>query len=153
MLVLPTWATFGNTSRFSTIVLSNLSRYALSEKIFCKKVLTIFFSFQKATTALFSFKSDPMMVSDIQEVYRTYNGCFSFIAVLQAQFVCTKDPPKLQAELKKVLENILPLELDAHSSCSIFYYRYNYFKDNIYEILNFYFYQNGIWRGMDEREH
>jgi hypothetical protein len=63
------------------------------------------------------------MASKVEAIYKMQQLCFTFMIIIQAECVTTTND-KLRAELKKVINNTMPLELQAHTWRSAFCYRY-----------------------------
>jgi len=60
---------------------------------------------------------------EIQRIYKIHQACFQFLIFLQVVRAVTPEAG-LSADLKEVIDRIMPHELNAHTWRSAFYYRY-----------------------------
>jgi hypothetical protein len=77
---------------------------------------------EKARTPLSHVNSSSEETFEL--IYKMQQACFTFMIIIQAECAVTTNE-KLQANLKKVIDKTMALELEAHTWRSAFYYRYN----------------------------
>lgn len=106
-----------------SIVLQTVEVEIISVYKFATCSLIFHAFFLQATTPLFSLESMNRMGLKIQAIYKMQQSSFTYMMLLQAKCAVTSDA-KLRASLKKVIDNVMPLEMAAHTWRSVFYYRY-----------------------------